>query len=135
MELKGTIVKRDDDKFLVYGWASVANDKDGNPVIDSQGDVISIEELEKAAFDFVCFNGMGGEMHDPDRMGVSWLVESFVFTPQKLELLGLPKDALPQGWFVGFKVRDAETWQKVKNGDYKSFSIGVRAVREAVTDD
>ena len=23
MEIKGTIVKRDDDKFLVYGWASV----------------------------------------------------------------------------------------------------------------
>lgn len=135
MKLTGKISKRDDDKFLVYGWASVANDKDGNPVIDSQGDVISIEELEKAAFDFVRFNGTGGEMHDPDRMGVSQLVESFVFTPQKLELLGLPEKSLPQGWFVGFKVHDAETWQKVKNGNYKSFSIGVRAVREAVTDD
>ena len=135
MELKGTIVKRDDDKFLVYGWASVANDKDGNPVVDSQGDIISIQELEKAAHGFVRFSGLGGEMHDPDRMGVSALVESFVFTPEKLEMLGLPKDALPQGWFVGFKVHDAETWQKVKNGDYKSFSIGIRAIREAVASD
>ena len=133
MELKGTIVKRDDDKFLVYGWASVANDKDGNPVIDSQGDIISIQELEKAAFDFVRFNGTGCEMHE--HFGVSSLVESFVFTPEKLEMLGLPKDALLQGWFVGFKVHDAETWQKVKNGDYKSFSIGIKAIREAVASD
>ena len=133
MELKGRIVKRDDDKFLVYGWASVANDKDGNPVVDSQGDTISIEELEKAAFNFVRFNGMGGEMHE--RYDVAELIESFVFTPDKLEMLGLAKDALPQGWFVGFKVRDAETWQRIKNGDYKSFSIGGRAVREMIANE
>ena len=81
MEIKGTIVKRDDDKFLVYGWASVANDKDGNPVVDSQGDIISIQELEKAAFGFVRFNGTGAAMHQV--MGVGTVVESIVFTPEK----------------------------------------------------
>ena len=96
------------------------------------GDTISIEELEKAAYDFVRFSGTGGEMHE--RIGVADLIESIVFTPDKLETLGLAKDALPHSWFVGFKVTDAEVWQKIKNGDYSMFSIGGHAVRSEVNE-
>lgn len=133
MNITGKILKRDDDKFLVFGWASVASDKDGKVIVDSQGDTIPIAELEKAAYNFVLHDGIVAAMHR--RYGVAHLVESMVFTPDKLETLGLAKDALPQGWFVGFKVTDAETWQKLKNGDYKSFSIGGRATREAATNE
>ena len=133
MKLTGKITKRDDDKFLIFGWASVANDADGNAIVDSQGDTISIAELEKAAYNFVLTGGSGAEMHHSRT--VASLVESIVFTPEKLAALGLEKNALPQGWFVGFKVHDAEVWQKIKNGDYQMFSIGGRAVREAVSDD
>lgn len=131
MNITGKITKRDDDRFLVFGYASVA-DVDGNAVVDSQGDTISIEELEKAAYDFVRFSGTGGEMHE--RIGVADLIESIVFTPDKLETLGLAKDALPHSWFVGFKVTDAEVWQKIKNGDYSMFSIGGHAVRSEVNE-
>ena len=127
MKLTGKVAKRDDEKFLVFGWASMAD------VTDSQGDVISIDTLEKAAYDFALHSRMGGEMHEV--MGVATLVESIVFTPEKLAALGLAEDALPHGWWVGFKVNDAETWQKIKNGDYSMFSIGGRAVREAVSND
>ena len=47
MKLTGKIAKRDDEKFLVFGYASMAD------VTDSQGDVISIDTPEKAAYDFV----------------------------------------------------------------------------------
>ena len=127
MKLTGKIAKRDDEKFLVFGYASMAD------VTDSQGDVISIDTLEKAAYDFVLHSRMGGEMHEV--MGVATLVESIVFTPEKLAALGLAEDALPHGWFVGFKVNDTEAWQKIKNGDYSMFSIGGRAIREAVSDE
>ena len=127
MKLTGKITKRDDDKFLVFGWASMAD------VTDSQGDRISIDTLEKAAYDFVLHSRMGGAMHEV--MGVAALVESIVFTPEKLAALGLSEDAVPHGWFVGFKVNDAEAWQKIKNGDYAMFSISGRAVREAVSDE
>ena len=127
MKLTGKIAKRDDEKFLVFGYASMAD------VTDSQGDVISIDTLEKAAYDFVLHSRMGGEMHEA--MGVATLVESIVFTPEKLAALGLAEDALPHGWFVGFKVNDTEAWQKIKNGDYSMFSIGGRAIREAVSDE
>ncbi|MBQ3337563.1 MAG: hypothetical protein IJG80_09185 [Selenomonadaceae bacterium] len=127
MKLTGKITKRDDDKFLVFGWASMAD------VTDSQGDVISLDTLEKAAYDFVLHSRTGGEMHSV--MGVASLVESIVFTPKKLEAFGLAKDALPPGWWVGFKVHDTETWQKIKNGAYNDFSIGGRAIREAVSNE
>lgn len=127
MKLAGKITKRDDEKFLVFGWASMAG------VTDSQGDVISLDTLEKAAYDFVLHSRTGGEMHEV--MGVATLVESIVFTPEKLAALGLAEDALPHGWFIGFKVNDTEAWQKIKNGDYSMFSIGGRAIREAVADE
>ena len=126
MNIKGEITKLDEDQFLVFGWASVA-EKDGSTVIDSQGDVIPLAELEKAAHNFVLRSRTGGEMHEV--MGVATLVESFVVTPQKLEALGLEKNALPYGWLVMFKVHDTETWQKIKNGAYKDFSIGGLARR------
>ena len=127
MKLTGKVVKRDDDKFLVFGFASVAD------VEDSQGDVISIEELEKGAYQFMLHDGMGAEMHEV--YGVADVVESIVFTKEKLKLLGLAEDALPPAWWIGMKVRNAETWQKIKNGDYKSFSIGGRAIREAIANE
>lgn len=127
MRLKGKVTKIDDENFLVFGYASVAD------VEDSQGDVIKIDELEKAAYNYVLTSRTGGAMHEV--MGVAKLVESIVFTPEKLEMLGLSKDALPHGWFVGFKVNDTDAWQKIKQGDYKMFSIGGRAIREAITDE
>lgn len=127
MKLTGKVVKRDDDKFLVFGFASVAD------VEDSQGDVISIEELEKGAYKFMLHDGMGAEMHRV--YDVADVVESIVFTKEKLKLLGLAEDALPPAWWIGMKVRNAETWQKIKNGDYKSFSIGGRAIRERIANE
>ena len=101
--------------------------------MDSQGDVIPIEELENGAYWFMLHGGMGAEMHEV--YGVADVVESIVFTKEKLKLLGLAEDALPPAWWIGMKVRSAETWQKIKNGDYKSFSIGGRAIREAIANE
>lgn len=116
----GTIEKVDEDQRLVFGWASVI-EKNGEPVVDSQGDVIYPAELEKAAYDFVLFSRDAGEMHE--RIGVGKIVESMVFTKEKTKALGLSEGSLPVGWWVGFKV-DAEVFAKIKSGEYKAFSIG-----------
>ena len=44
-----TIAKLDEDKRQVFGWASVVT-KNGQPVVDRQGDVIPVETLEEAAY-------------------------------------------------------------------------------------
>ena len=132
MQLTGKITKQDTDQQLIFGWANVVADENG-AVVDSQGDVISAEELENAAYDFMLNSRAGGEMHEVT--GVATVIESMVFTPEKIKMLGLEEGALPQGWWIGMKVTDDEVWQKIKSGAYSCFSIGGRATREEITND
>jgi hypothetical protein len=124
------INKVDEDQRCIFGWASVALKADGTQVVDSQDDIISPQTLEKAAYDYVLRSRDGGLEHE--RKGVATMIESFVCTPEKLEALGLAKDALPTGWFVGMKVHDADVWKRVKSGELNMFSIGGRSKRRDV---
>lgn len=119
------------EERLVFGWASMSTDSSGQQIVDSEGDAIPIDELERAAYEFVFENRPGGEMHD--KIGGAILIESVVFTQRKLELLGV--ENVPLGWWVGFKIVDDALWDKIKSGTYAMFSIGGRATREAETDD
>lgn len=124
------IAKVDEFRHLVFGWASVSITKHGDTVIDHQEDIIEPDELETAAYAFNLQFRKTGEMHVGEAKGD--LVESFVVTPDKLEKMGLPQDALPVGWWVGFYIPDEEVFQKVRDGTYKMFSIQGRAIREEV---
>lgn len=132
-ELMADIVKLDDDQHLVFGWLSVSQDADGNLVVDHQGDIIMPDELERMAYNFVLHSRQAGEMHMRAE-GVGQMVESMVFTREKVEALGLPDNALPTGWWVGFLITDEDVWQQVKDGTYSMFSIGGTADREEVDD-
>lgn len=116
------IAKTDDDKRLVFGWAQIAFEAEGNIVIDKQGDYIAkVDELENAAYHYVVNSRDMGEMHI--RKGVGQLVESMVFTEEKQAALGIPKGTVPVGWWVGFSVNDEEVWKGVKDGTFKMFSV------------
>lgn len=123
-----TVMKSDDGRRLVFGWANVAFRTDGGQIVDWQQDAIDAEDLEKAAYDYVADFGGAGEMHR--RGGVGRVVESVVFTKEKADALGIRRDALPQGWWIGFKITDDGVWEKIKSGEYAMFSIEGRAVRE-----
>lgn len=125
---KFTVMKSDDDKRLVFGWANVAVRVDGEQIVDWQEDAIDIDELEKAAYEYVANFGTAGEMHK--RGGIGRVIESIVFTKEKADALGIPQDALPNGWWIGFKISDDEVWEKIKSGEYTMFSIEGNAVRE-----
>lgn len=128
-----TVMKSDDEKRLVFGWANVAVRVGGEVIQDFQDDVIDIEELEKAAYEFTANFGTAGEMHQ--RGGVGRLIESIVFTKEKAEALGIPPNILPEGWWVGFRIDDNDVWEKVKNGTYSMFSIEGTAERVPVQSD
>lgn len=118
--------KVDNDKRQVFGWASVS-ELGGERVVDHQRDSIAPEELEKAAYDYVRNSRVGGIMHQrvgksaPKQVGT--LIESMVFTPEKLEVMGLSKSAVPTGWWTGFKVMDDDIWEGVKKGKWAGFSV------------
>lgn len=142
------ISKVDDSQSLVFGYANVSISKcthlgTGALITDLQQDIVPPDELEKAAYDFVLNFREADEMHEGDCIG--HLVESMVFTPDKLEKLATDpttnlidqealivlKRILPARWWVGFKLSPT-SYQAVKSGRYKMFSIAGDANREAV---
>lgn len=121
------ITKVDEEKRLVFGWFSVA--KIGDDLVeDSEGDLIEIDDLEKAAYEFVKESRIASDSHQ--RMGVGTLVESIMFTKEKQDMLGI--DLGKEGWFGGFYIQDDKVWKSVKENKFKAFSIGGKAVREEV---
>ena len=126
------IAKADDEERLAFGWASVAERANGETVVDWQEDIVEMEELERAAYDFVQFYREGSEMHERGGFDIGILVESMVFTAEKMALLNIPEGTIPYGWWVGFRVMDDDVWAKVKDGTYSMFSIEGEAVREKV---
>lgn len=108
----------DDDQRLVFGWASVI-EENGVRVVDCQDDAISEATLEKAFYNWAEEYRRGGEMHLRDDAGQ--MVECMVFTKAKQKALGI--DLKKVGAWIGLRV-DADTFAKVKSGEYKGLSIG-----------
>ena len=126
------ITKSDEDEHLVFGWACISERRNGEEICDLQGDMVSPEELEKAAYEYVLNWHTGGEEHDPFLQNKCRMVESVVFTREKLKAMGIPEGIVPLGWWIGFKVDDERTWELVKNGTYQMFSIAGKGKRVPV---
>lgn len=118
---KFQIAKTVEDKQLVFGWANIAKDANGNYPIDWHGDVTEPEELEKAAYTFVLKYRAMGENHEGE--ATAHLIESVMFTKEKQAAMGIPEGILPEGWWTGFYIPDKEVFAKVKSGEYKMLSI------------
>lgn len=121
----GEISKVNADKRQVFGYCTVTS-VNGEEVIDLQGDYIPLDEIEKAAYTYVVESRKGGDMHSRDGekpLHTSNMIESFIVTPEKLQTMGLPDDAIPHGWWVGFQIEDDKQWDDVKTGKRTAFSI------------
>lgn len=128
------IQKTDSDKRLVFGWANVATRANGEVIQDWQDDIVEPEDLEEAVYEYVLNFRDGGEEHQPGLRKKCRMVESVVFTEEKLEAMGIPSGTVPLGWWIGFYVDDDEAWKKVKSGHYKMFSVEGSGQRVPVGD-
>ena len=121
------IIKFDNEKQQVFGWAYVTHDEEGQVVVDKSGEFVdSHDELEDAAYKFVLHSRQGGVEHQRDDKGViakSTLIESVVFTPEKKQALGIPEGTIPDGWWVGWTIHDDEVWNQIRKGELTSFSV------------
>lgn len=133
--ITGDIVKLDEDKRLAFGFFSVT-EKNGVRVEDTEGDRIRTAEIEKAAYNHVLNARIASDRHQ--RMGVGDLVESMVFTPEKVDamvkcLKSMGVDAtidMPVvAWWGGYYVSDEAVWKAVKAGELVAWSIGGSGVR------
>jgi len=117
------ITRRDDDRMLVWGWASVAETADGAPIKDAHGSIIKPDVLQNAAHNFVLDFRQAGDMHKVTQ-GIGQLVECVVTTRETQKAMGLSEGALPVGMWVGFKINSPSVWAMIKAKKYKAFSIG-----------
>jgi phage head maturation protease len=104
MKLFAAITKLDEEQRLVFGYASTE-------ALDSQHEIVKREALEAALPSYLKFANIR-EMHGPSAVGVA-------------------KEASidHKGLYLAAKVVDPLAWEKVKEGVYKGFSIGGKAVK------
>lgn len=123
----------DNDERLVYGWMSVTVDK-GEPVIDRVGDIILTENLKAVVHKYMDESRATATMHRRDPTGApvrtGRIQDSIVITGEVAKALGM--DGQREGWYVSIKVEDDETWDRVKRGELRAFSIGARGSRVEV---
>jgi len=139
-EIEGTVVKTDEDKQQVFGWFSVISIS-GRTLTDTQGDQITADTLEAAAYDYVLEARKGGEMHETakgDVKQIGRMIESCVFTKEKQKAM---QDSLNEqgihatvdlgcvAWWGGFQVDDKDTWKSIKSQKLRAFSIGGKGKR------
>lgn len=125
--IEGEILKADDEQRMVYGWASVIT-KNGEPVVDIQGDVIKAEELVSATTEFMKSVRTAKQMHVGAKIGT--VVHSLPLTNEIAKSLGIKTDN--EGWIVGMHVEDDAVWKAVKDGSLSAFSIGGSGVRKEI---
>jgi phage head maturation protease len=102
---------------IFEGWATVE-------IVDKQGDIIPIDEVEKAFDIYVKNGGAIVENHSNKVVGrvISWKRE---------KKNGVDGIYIVGQIFEGLEPYD-EVWEKVKNGIYKGLSFGGRAGKKAV---
>jgi Putative phage serine protease XkdF len=111
----------------VRGWASVVSIA-GKAVEDSQGDVISIDELRKAAHKFVTEARVAKAMHRGSPVGE--VVESIVVDDDVAKALDIGSDR--RGWWIGMSITDEAIQKRVRSGELKAFSIGGKGRRTPI---
>ena len=115
------VVKINEEKRFVFGWAYVSKRATGEQVIDHSGEFIeSMADIEDAVYDFVLESRETDDMHTEDVTG--HLIECVVFTTEKMAAMGIPEGTVPEGIWTGFKLSE-EAFAKVKSGERSAFSI------------
>ncbi|RYF51087.1 MAG: hypothetical protein EOO38_04075 [Cytophagaceae bacterium] len=117
------IAKSEPMKQVVIGVVLAPNE------LDSQGDTISAEDIEKAAHGFMGTSRIIGSEHGAPIEAHP--VESYI-APQDLTFDGPDgRTIVTKGsWVLGVKVNDPEQWAQVMSDGYTGFSIGGFGLRD-----
>lgn len=116
------VVKANEERRILTAITNIVTDAEGNPVVDHQGDVIKIDNLEQAFIDAFADGGLdkGGTMHR-NKGGVD-VVMHMTFSKGEREALGFGPG--PELGIVKLRVNDDQVWADVKAGKYPEVSIG-----------
>ncbi|MEC2706124.1 XkdF-like putative serine protease domain-containing protein [Bacillus thuringiensis] len=122
-----SILKTEEEKQLVTG---VVYEPD---VEDSHGDIMTAEEIEKAAYTFMENYQHIDKQHD-EIAGKGTVVENWI---AKSDMTVGEQEVQAGTWLMTVRVDDADTWEEIKKGEVTGFSMGGfgERVEIAKTDD
>lgn len=117
----------DDSPHVVYGVPLSPG------IQDSQGDVVSADEIEKTAHRWLVEYRKHDVQHAEQAVDAA-PVESYI-APCDLQITGVDgteQKVLKGAWVLAVKVNDQPTWERVQKGELTGFSIGGSGVREEI---
>lgn len=121
------ILKVDTSLGLVFGFAIVCKE-DGEIHVDLQGDDIPEHEMLKCAVGFAKSARVAKEMHAGDQIGDVTFI--FPLTTEIADSLDIVTKRT--GLLIAMRPDDPEVLRKFHDGEYTGFSIGGKAVHEAL---
>lgn len=128
IETRFMILKADDEKQEVYGYAYVPNKA------DLESDAMTPDELEKAAKSLLINMGQGKQsgtgagVNHEDFKDIGSVIESAIDTDGSLGKARKFATPISGAWFIGFKLSE-KTWKLYKEGKVTGFSIAGYADR------
>ena len=122
--------KVENEGRFVRGFASVVT-KGGKPVRDHQGDRIEIEDMRKAAHNFIREARVAKAMHKGGQIGE--VVEAVMIDDEFAKALGVSDDR--RGLWITMQITDPDVQKRVAEKELKAFSIGGRGKRTKEADD
>ncbi|MFQ5793297.1 MAG: XkdF-like putative serine protease domain-containing protein [Acidobacteriota bacterium] len=119
--IRFAFAKVDEARRLVTAKASVVTYADGRPVVDHEGDVIPIGDLEDAFIEAFADGGLGKGGENHTKLDVADIVQHFTLSRDERVALGFgPGEELG---IVKFRVTDDATWKDVLSGKLAEVSI------------
>ena len=119
-------LKAIDEKRIVLGAALIPNKRIFRKDKDKEFEIFFSKETVKRASELVFMRGQhqnATENHAVKIDGMT-IVESWIIEDSKKDKSAFYEMSLPVGtWMIAMKVDNDETWEKVKKGEFKGFSI------------
>ena len=119
----GKIVKTDSENHFVTGVVY-------EPMsLDTQGDYMTADEIQKAAH-WYAKNGSGVDIqHDEEKLECAAVVESWIAKAD----FTLDKTDIKKGtWLMTVEISDPDIWDKIEKGELNGFSMGGKGKYEEV---
>jgi len=121
---RAEFIEKSDDAGFVLAVALVPEE------VDSQSEIVSAEEIRRAAYSYMQGSQAGGLNHQEIVKGMH-VVESFIARGE-MSIAGTR--VKPGSWLVGFAIQDPKIRAMVLNGTLSGVSIGGTGFREEEED-
>ena len=109
-------IEKDTELRIVTGEVLVPEE------VDSQGDIISEDEIRKTAHNFLSdYRGEGNKVQHSRKNDKLRIVESYI----SLVDMEINKHKIKKGsWVMSSKILDDKIWDQIKKGELTGYSIG-----------